>query len=207
LVGELKELRYIKSPLVEKAFLAVAREQFITEDNLRYAYVDNPLPILRGQTISAPSMIAIMLEEAELSPGTKILEIGTGSGFNAALLAEIVGQEYLTTIERYPELVEWGGGNLKRAGYSKVKVVLGDGTLGFEENAPYDCIMATAGAPRIPKSWIRQTKVGGKIVAPLGGSAFTQTLAIATRQEKEEVHIRWGTPCAFVPLVGAEGWK
>jgi len=207
LVIDLKREGYIKSAAVEKAFLGVRREEFVTEDNLRYAYSDTPLPILRGQTISAPSMIAIMLEEAGLNQGTKILEVGTGSGYNAALLAEIVGQENVTTIERYAELVEWGGGNLRRAGYDKVKVVLGDGTLGCEEGAPYDCIMATAGAPRIPRPWIRQTRVGGKIIAPIGGSSFTQTLAIAIRQEKEEVHIRWGTPCAFVPLVGAEGWK
>ena len=207
LVDELRREGYIKGGAVERAFLTVRREEFVTEDNLRYSYSDTPLPILRGQTISAPSMIAIMLEEAALCPGMRILEIGTGSGYNAALLSEIVGQENVITIERYPELVEWGGGNLKRGGYEGVKVVLGDGTLGFEECAPYDCIMATAGAPRIPKPWIRQTKVGGKIVVTIGGSSFTQTLAIAVRQEKEEVHIRWGTPCAFVPLVGEEGWK
>jgi protein-L-isoaspartate(D-aspartate) O-methyltransferase len=207
LIESLKREGYIKTAEVERAFLAVPREEFVTEDNRSYCYADNPLPILCGQTISAPSMIAIMLEEAEIRRGMKTLEIGTGSGYNAALLAELVGQENLLTIERYPELVEWGGGNLTRTGYGKVKVIMGDGTRGYEPEAPYDLIMATAGAPRIPKSWVAQTKVGGRIVAPIGSSTFTQTLAVAKRLEKEEVDIRWGTPCAFVPLVGAEGWR
>jgi len=207
LVEELKREGYITSPAVEKAFLAVRREEFVTEDNRRHGYIDSPLPILCGQTISAPSMIAIMLEEAELKQGMKVLEIGTGSGYNAALLAEIVGQENVVSVERFPELVEWGKGNLKRAGYEGVKVILGDGTLGWESDAPYDCIMATAGAPRIPRAWVMQTEVGGKIIAPIGKSHFTQTLAIATRLQTEDVDIRWGTPCAFVPLIGAEGWK
>jgi len=207
LADVLKREGYIRTEEVERAFLAVPREEFVTEEERAHCYGDHPLPILCGQTISAPSMIAIMLEEAELHRGMKLLEVGAGSGYNVALLAELVGQENLVTIERYPELVEWGGGNLKRMGYDKIKVILGDGTRGYEPEAPYDCIMATAGAPRIPKSWIAQTKVGGKIVAPIGSSTFNQTLAIATRLEKEEVEIQWGTPCAFVPLVGAEGWK
>jgi len=207
LVRRLKRERYIRSAKVERAFLAVPREEFVTEDNRNRSYIDSPLPILCGQTISAPSMIAIMLEEAELRRGMKTLEIGTGSGYNAALLSDIVGQENLLTIERYPELVDWGSGNLRRTGYDKIRVVLGDGTRGYEPEAPYDLIMATAGAPRIPKSWIVQTKVGGRIVAPIGSSTFTQTLAVATRLEKDEVDIRWDTPCAFVPLVGEEGWK
>ena len=207
LVRELKKEGYIKRSPVEKAFMAVRREEFVVEDTRSYSYSDTPLPIICGQTISAPSMIAIMLEEADLRPGMKVLEIGTGSGYNAALLAEIAGQDSITTVERFPELVEWGGSNLRRNGYDRVKVVLGDGTLGYEPAAPYDCIMATAGAPRIPRQWITQTRVGGRIVAPIGKSSFTQTLAIATRLQTEEVDIRWGTPCAFVPLIGAEGWR
>ena len=206
LVDALRREDYIRTSHVERAFRAVRREKFVTEDNRNYSYSDHPLPILCGQTISAPSMIAIMLEEADLRPGMKVLEIGTGSGYNAALLAEIVGQENLVTIERFPDLVDWGGGNLRQNGYEKVKIVLGDGTLGYEPGAPYDCIMATAGAPRIPRAWILQTKVGGRIVAPIGGSSFNQTLAIATRLKTEDVDVRWGTACAFVPLVGAEGW-
>jgi len=206
LVRMLKRSGYIYSQLVEKAFMTVKREEFVTQDNRRHSYIDSPLPIPCGQTISAPSMIAIMLEEAQLEPGMKVLEIGTGSGYNAALLAEIVGQENVITIERLQELGEWGQENLKRNGYECVKVVFSDGTLGYEPDAPYDCIMATAGAPKISKPWIRQTKVGGKIVAPIGRSSFSQTLAIATRLQTEEVDIRWGTPCAFVPMVGAEGW-
>lgn len=207
LVGELKRAGYITSPAVEKAFMAVRREDFVTEDNHRHSYIDSPLPILCGQTISAPSMIAIMLEEADLKEAMKVLEVGTGSGYNAALLSEIVGRENVISVERFPELVEWGKGNLKRAGYEGVKVVLSDGTLGWESEAPYDCIMATAGAPRMPRAWVMQTKVGGKIIAPIGKSHFTQTLAIATRLQTEDVDIRWGTHCAFVPLIGAEGWK
>jgi len=205
LVRDLVRSGYVSSPAVEHAFRSVPRERFVTPDRQNAAYADTPLPILQGQTISAPSMIAIMLEEAELRPGLKVLDVGTGSGYNAALLAAIVGAENVVSIERHAELLDFARENLEAAGYA-VRLVLGDGTLGYPPEAPYDRIVVTAGAPRIAKSWIAQTKVGGRIVVPVGRSTFSQTLVIATKTAEDKVVTREGTACAFVPLVGKEGW-
>ena len=206
LVAALERAGYVHSPAVHRAFLGVPREQFLTADLWSDAYDDSPLPIGAGQTISAPSMIAIMLEEARLVAGASVLEVGTGSGYNAALLAAIVGPRTIVSVERIPELAEFGRENLQRTGFGGVEVVVGDGTLGYPPRAPYDCIMATAGAPAIPRPWKEQTKVGGRIVAPIGRSTFNQVLVIATRAAGDRWDVREGTACAFVPLVGAEGW-
>lgn len=206
LVADLKRWGYIKTPAVERALITVPREEFIPEHRRNEAYDDMPLPIPYGQTISAPSMIAIMLEESALSKGLKVLEIGAGSGYNAALVAEIVGPEKVISIERYDELAEWGRQNLQRCGY-EVKVIVGDGSLGYAPESPYDRIIATAGAPRLPKSWIDQAVVGGMIIAPIGRSRFSQTLEIVTKVAEGNMEVRHGVPCAFVPLVGKEGWS
>ena len=205
LVRGLVRSGYVKSPAVEGAFRTVPRERFVTPDLQGDAYADTPLPIPLGQTISAPSMIAIMLEEADLRRGFKVLDVGTGSGYNAALLAAIIGAESVVSIERHAELLDFARGNLAAAGYA-VRLVAGDGTLGYPPEAPYDRIVVTAGAPRIAKSWIAQTKIGGRIVAPIGRSTFSQTLVIATKTAEDHVVTREGTACAFVPLVGKEGW-
>lgn len=207
LVASLERSGYVRDPSVRKAFLAVPREEFLSPDLRADAYVDSPLPIGAGQTISAPSMIAIMLEEARLASGDSVLEAGTGSGYNAALLASIVGPRNVVSVERISELAAFGRDNLRRTGFGDVEVVVGDGTLGYPPRAPYECIMATAGAPRLPAPWKDQTKVGGRIVAPIGRSTFTQVLTIATHGPGGRWDVREGTPCAFVPLVGAEGWR
>jgi len=206
LVEDLRREGCLRSPDLVRAFLAVPRELFVPEDVRRKSYVDTPLPIPMGQTISAPSMIAIMLEEAELRPGQKVLDVGTGSGYNAALLAEVVGAEHVVSIERHEGLLEYARGSLAAAGYSGIRLVAGDGTLGYELEAPYDRIVVTAGAPKLAKSWIRQTRIGGKIVAPVGRSSFSQILVIATKSAEDKVVEREGTPCAFVPLIGRDGW-
>ena len=205
LVARLERAGYIISPAVREAFLHVPRERFVPEDVRSSAYKDVPLPIGHGQTISAPSMIAIMLEEAALGPGEKVLEIGTGSGYTSALLAEIVGPGNVVSIERLRELEPFGRENLRSAGYD-VRVVLGDGTRGYPADAPYDCILATAGAPKMPKAWMDQTKVGGRVVAPIGRSRLSQILVTARRVAADKWEFKEGTPCAFVPLVGEEGW-
>lgn len=207
MVERLVRSGYIRDPQVREAFLAVPREAFILPDDREDAYADAPLPIGLGQTISAPSMIAIMLEEARLRPGERVLEIGTGSGYHAALLARIVGPSNVATIERHPALAAWGRSNLAAAGFGEVIVVVGDGSLGHPDRAPYDCIMATAGAPRIPDPWPPQLRPGGRIVAPIGGSRYGQVLVIATRQPDGTLRMRESTPCAFVPLVGARAWS
>ncbi len=206
LVARLEEWGYVKSPAVRAAFLKVPRERFVPEDLRGSAYDDAPLPIGQGQTISAPSMIAIMLEEAGLKPGESVLEIGAGCGYNAALLAELVGPDRVVSVERIPALAELARANLAACGY-RVDVVVGDGTLGHPPRAPYDCVIATAGAPRVPKPWKEQAKVGGRIVAPVGRSRLNQVLVTARRVSESKWEFKEGTACAFVPLIGAEGWR
>src|SRR3989441_9145544 len=206
LVERLEKWGYITSPAVRPAFLKVPRERFVPEDVRRSAYEDVPLPIGHGQTISAPSMIAIMLEEASLRPGEGVLEIGAGSGYNAALLAELVGPDRVVSVERIPELADLARANLGGCGY-RVEVVVGDGTMGYPPRAPYDCVFATAGAPRIPKPWMEQTKVGGRIVAPIGRSRLNQTLVTARKTSDSKWEYKEGAPGAFVPLIGSERWR
>jgi protein-L-isoaspartate(D-aspartate) O-methyltransferase len=196
---------YIRDPRVREAFLAVPRESFLVPEERAEAYRDTPLSIGHNQTISAPSMIAIMLEEARLQAGERVLEIGTGSGYHAALLAFLVGPRNVVSIERIDALAEIARSNLASVGSEEVTVVVGDGSLGYPDRAPYDCIMATAAAPRIPDSWASQLSSRGRIVAPTG-PRHGQVLAIATKTQDGRLDVREGTPCAFVPLVGAQAW-
>ncbi len=206
LVADLVRGREIRTEAVRQAFLRVPREEFVRPEDRRDAYDDTPLPIGHGQTISAPSMIAIMLEEADLQRGERILEIGTGSGYQAALTATLVGAERVVSIERIPELAAWGRLNLDRTGFGPVTVVTGDGSLGYAARAPYDAIVATAGAPRLPAAWPAQLSESGRIVAPVGESRYTQELLIARRRADGGLDLRRSTPCAFVPLVGQQAW-
>jgi len=205
MVDRLVASGYIRVARVRDAFLAVPREVFVPPEETEAAYEDTPLPIGRGQTISAPSMIAIMLEVGRLSPGERVLEVGTGSGYHAALLAHLVGPRNVTTIERHEALASRAKANLAACGLAEVTVVVGDGSLGYPERAPYDCIMATAGAPRIPQAWTEQLSAGGRIVAPIG-PLHGQVLVAATSRADGTLEIREDTPCAFVPLVGAQAW-
>ena len=205
MVERLLASRYIQDPRVRDAFLAVPRESFVRPEDADAAYEDVPLPIGRGQTISAPSMIAIMLEEARLVPGDRVLEIGTGSGYHAALVARMVGPQHVVSIERIPRLAERARSNLARAGLSDVTIVVGDGSLGYPERAPYDVVMATAGAPEIPDPWRLQLSSRGRIVAPIGPRSG-QVLIVANRKADGSLDVREGTPCAFVPLIGVRAW-
>jgi protein-L-isoaspartate(D-aspartate) O-methyltransferase len=207
LVEELSAEGVVKSAAVRDALLNVPRYLFVEERYRGYAHVDEPLPIPAGQTISAPHMVAIMLELAELEPGMNVLEVGTGSGWNAALISELVkGDVY--TIERIPELVRFARGNLRRAGCGdRVHVLLGDGTKGFPPRAPYDRIIVTAGAPRIPDPLIEQLKPGGKLLIPVGSYHLWQDLYVITKTGSGKVRKRrWGG-VAFVPLIGEHGWE
>jgi protein-L-isoaspartate(D-aspartate) O-methyltransferase len=195
----------IQEPRVREAFLAVPREAFLPPEERADAYHDTPLSIGHHQTISAPSMIAIMLEEARLRPGERILEIGTGSGYHAALLAFLVGPRNVVSIERLEALAERARSNLASVGLGEVTVVVGDGSLGYPDRAPYDGIMATAAAPRIPDPWAAQLSSRGRIVAPVG-PRHGQVLVVATKRADGGLDVREGTPCAFVPLVGAQAW-
>lgn len=206
LVHDLVRSGYIRSDAVRDAFRRVPREAFVSPRDRDRAYVDTPLPIPYGQTISAPSMVAIMLEEAALKESERVLELGAGSGYHAALIACLVGAENVVTVERIPELAEWGRANLAAAGFPAVRVVTGDGSLGFPDGAPYACILATAGAPRLPAAWARQLGPHGRIVAPIGSSRNEQVLAVATRQPDGSLDVRYATACAFVPLIGEDAW-
>lgn len=208
LVAILKDLGYIRSPKVERAMLVVPRELFVPDDVREYAYDDRPLPIGYGQTISAPSIVAHMTELLDPRPGDKVLEIGTGSGYQAAILAEIVTPGgHVWSIERIPELAEFARRNLERTGYSdRVTVIVGDGSLGYEPAAPYDKIMVTAAAPRVPEPLIKQLKPGGRLVAPIGPLPF-QVLTIVDKREDGSLEIRRDLEVVFVPLIGEYGWK
>ncbi len=211
-VEYLVRLGYVKSEKVKKALLNVPREEFVPEPYREFAYDDHPLPIGYGQTISAIHMVAIMTEALDPVPGDKVLEIGTGSGYQAAVLAEIVAKMdpskrgHVYTIERIPELAEFARRNLERTGYSEyVTVIVGDGTLGYPEEAPYDRILITAAAPDIPKPLIEQLKEGGRIVAPVG-DLYVQRLVIADKVGGV-LRRRYGIECVFVPLIGKYGWR
>ncbi|WP_440059037.1 protein-L-isoaspartate O-methyltransferase [Thermogladius sp. 4427co] len=212
-VESLEREGYLKNKLVKKALLSVPRELFVPEKYREYAYVDSPLPIGYGQTISAIHMVAIMTEALDPLPGMRVLEIGTGSGYQAAVLAEIVAKEdpslkgHVYTVERIPELAEFARRNIERAGYRNyITVVVGDGSKGLPEYAPYDRIIVTAAAPSVPKPLIDQLKPGGKLVIPVG-DLYIQRLLILEKKHDGELSFKWGIDCVFVPLIGEYGWK
>ncbi|MEM2889909.1 MAG: protein-L-isoaspartate O-methyltransferase [Candidatus Hadarchaeum sp.] len=207
LIERLVKWGYLTKSEVIEAFKKVPRHEFVPENLKKYSYADQPLPIGHGQTISAPSMIAIMLESLDLRRGQRVLEIGTGSGYNAALIAEIVGSDgEIFTMERIPELAEFGRSNLEKTGYGRVRVIIGDGTCGYEEGAPWDRILVTACAPEIPKPLIEQLKIGGRLGAPIGQHYMFQTWTVVEKREKKTIVHEYGG-CSFVPLVGKYGWK
>jgi protein-L-isoaspartate(D-aspartate) O-methyltransferase len=217
LVRRLKEQGIIRSKKVELSFLNVPREEFVWPDTKNQAYLDTPLPLGNtGQTISAPHMVAIMLEELDLEKGDRVLEIGTGSGYNAALMAYIVSdgkkdkEGKVITIERIKDLVIFAENNINRTTFSEyVKIVYGDGTIGYppyEEKEIYDKIIITAAAPRFPKILIKQLKVGGIILAPIG-DLFTQTLTKGIKRADGTIDVKEDIECIFVPLIGENGYK
>lgn len=190
---------------VAEAMKKVPRHLFIPPAYRSEAYVDSPLPIGKGQTISAPHMVAIMCELLDLKEGEKVLEVGAGCGYHAAVVAEIVGKSgRIIAIERIPELAEVAKRNLEALGYDNIVVIVGDGSKGYEEEAPYDKIYVTASAPKIPEPLIEQLKLGGKLVIPVGD--FTQYLYVVEKDEEGMVKKEnWGA-VRFVPLVGEYGF-
>jgi len=195
--------RGISDELVIRAMRKVPRHKFVPKEMQTSAYDDCALPIGEGQTISQPYMVAIMTEKLGLSGGEKVLEVGTGSGYQSAVLAEIAKEVY--TIEKVPALAERSRNMLQGLGYKNITVIAGDGTEGLKEKSPFDGIIVTAGAPEIPKPLTEQLSEGGKLVIPVG-DVFSQTLMVATKH-KGDIKIEESIGCVFVPLIGKYGWK
>lgn len=193
----------IRDPRVLDAFLNTPRERFVPSDERALAYVDGPLPIGLGQTISQPYMVAAMTEALELTGTERALEIGTGSGYQAAILARLVRE--LVTIERHEALSGHAEYVLKQLGVDNVTCRVGDGTLGAADLAPFDAIVVTAGAPIAPPPLLEQLADGGRLVIPVGGHGI-QVLTRYRRVE-EDILSEPLMDCMFVPLIGAHGWE
>lgn len=195
--------RGIKDKKVISAFLKVPREEFVPESLKEYAYDDRPLSIGEGQTISQPYIVALMTESLKLKGDEKVLEIGTGSGYQSAILAEIGCKVY--SVERIEILAERAKKILEKLGYD-VKIKVGDGTLGWKEYAPYDRIIVTAAGPEIPESLLLQlSEDEGRLIMPVG-DRFVQDLILVIKKGNKIERINLGG-CQFVPLIGKEGWK
>ncbi len=191
--------RDITDPKVLEIMGRVPRQLFVDPSLKSQAYADHPLPIGEGQTISQPYIVALMTQILQIKPGERVLEIGTGSGYQAAVLAELTDQVY--TIEIQESLAKQAARRLKELGYDKVQVKYGDGYLGWEEFAPFDAIIVTAAADHIPPALIKQLKEGGRLVLPLGSTTYFQTLTLLTKKNGQiETQNLLGV--AFVPLTG-----
>lgn len=203
MVNEQLIYRGIKNQRVLDAFLKIERHQFIPEELKASAYADFPVPIGKGQTISQPYIVALMTEYLDLSGQEKVLEVGTGSGYQTAILAELAKEVY--SIERFANLTQKAERVLKELGYTAVKIKVDDGSLGWREFAPFDRIIITAASPRIPLPLTEQLKENGKLILPLGES-FSQVLTLVEKKGDrfESTSI---CDCVFVPLVGRYGWK
>ena len=195
--------RGISDSRVLNVFRKVERHKFVPKEFTNSAYGDHPLPIGGNQTISQPFIVALMTESLGLTGREKVLEIGTGSGYQTAILAELASEVY--SIERIPSLAETAAQILSGLGYVNVNIAVKDGSLGWPEHAPYDVIMVTASCPAKPSTLLEQVKEGGKLVAPIG-AAFGQVLTLFTKK-KDSVISSELCGCMFVPLIGKEGWN
>lgn len=202
MVDEQLARRGISDERVLEAMGRVPRELFVQERDRRKAYRDMPLSIGHGQTISQPYMVALICQTAEVGDGDRVLDIGTGSGYQAAVLAELGAK--VDTVERIPELAERAREHLVAAGYDDVEVHVGDGSVGLPEHGPYDAIVVAAAAPAMPESLYEELRERGRLVVPVGGPEG-QRLELIVRSPEGPAVVR-SVPCRFVPLVGAEGF-
>jgi protein-L-isoaspartate(D-aspartate) O-methyltransferase len=221
LIAYFKTIRVAKTPKVFEAFLQVPREEFVLPAQRKKSYDDHPLPLLEKQTISAPHMCVMLLEslwpgKPDFPCGEKILEIGTGSGYQAALLAEMVAPStkkkeewgHVFTMERFERLAEFARANLERTGYTeRITIFDGDGTLGYPEEAPFDQILVTAASPNVPPPLIAQLKEGGHLVLPVGSKRFNQVLLRVEKRKNGKITQTELGGVAFVPLIGKHGWE
>ena len=202
MVREQLAARDISDPRLLAAMCRVPRASFMPSDQRSVAYEDNAAPVACGQTISQPYIVGLMTQALSLTGSESILEIGTGSGYQAAILAELAG--HVVTVERHAELAAMAVHTLDELGYDNVEVVIGDGSLGWPEQAPYDRIMVTAAAPECPPALTEQLIDGGILVIPLGGR-YNQTVD-RFEMRGGKLHCTHLCPCRFVPLLGDQGW-
>jgi len=195
--------RGIRDERVLAAMGKVPRENFVAPEFAREAYADGPLPIGAGQTVSQPYMVAAMVEALDVQPTDRVLEVGTGTGYEAAVLGELAAEVW--TIERHAELADKARAILAELGYRNVHVICGDGSLGLPEQAPFDKILVAAGAPHAPPSLIAQLAEGGRLAVPVGNRVEQQLQVV--RKIGGEIMTTSHVLCCFVPLVGAEGWE
>jgi protein-L-isoaspartate(D-aspartate) O-methyltransferase len=197
--------RGVLDPAVLKAMRDIPREKFVPPEIREFSYSDNPLPIGEGQTISQPYIVALMTEAMEISPGDRVLEIGTGSGYAAAVLSRIALEVY--TVERIKRLVRIARNRLKKLGYTNVHVLHGNGTLGWPQQAPYNAIVVTACGPEIPQALLDQLTAGGRLIIPIGPIPGFQSLIRVRKVSEKDYEQEDLGDVSFVPLIGAAGWE
>ena len=199
------EARGIRDPTILDAFRSVPREAFVSEEQRQWAYEDHPLPIEAGQTISQPYIVALMIAAAGAGSGQRVLEIGSGSGYAAAVLGRIAGK--VIGIERQHDLVEVARERLKRLDYSNVRIIEGDGTRGCPEEAPFDAILVAASGSHVPRALLDQLAPGGRLVMPVGGPGSVQKLIKVTKVKDGHFEQTDLGEVRFVPLIGEQGWR
>jgi protein-L-isoaspartate(D-aspartate) O-methyltransferase len=197
--------RGIADQAILDAFLAVPREAFVGPDYAHLAYGDHPLPIEAGQTISQPYIVGLMIQAAGIKSGDKVLEVGAGSGYAAAVISRIAGK--VIAIERQHDLIEIARERIRRLGYDNIEIVEGDGTKGCPDHAPFDAILAAASGSHVPKPLIEQLADGGRIVMPVGDPGWVQELVKVTKGPNGQLIQENLGSVRFVPLIGEEGWK
>jgi protein-L-isoaspartate(D-aspartate) O-methyltransferase len=196
--------RGIRSETLLAALRDVPREAFVPEAMKPFAYEDRPLPIEAGQTISQPYIVALMIDAAGIAPDSRVLEIGAGSGYAAAVLGRIAAS--VIAIERHDELADLAAARMARLGYANVRIVTGDGSAGWPDGAPYDAILAAASGSHVPEPLKLQLIVGGRLVMPVGAPGGGQSLVRVTRLGEDDFEQEDLAPVRFVPLIGREGW-
>lgn len=197
--------RGIKADRLLEAMRAVPRELFVPEAVRDFAYEDGPLPIEAEQTISQPYIVAAMIEAAEVSPGDRVLEVGAGSGYAAAVIGRIAAE--VIAIERHQELVELARARMARLGYDNVRILAGDGSEGLPREAPFEAILCAASGSHVPEALINQLAIGGILVMPVGEPNAVQNLVKVVRRGEEDFDRQDLGPVRFVPLIGAQGWS
>lgn len=196
--------RGVGDPRLWAAMRAVPRERFVPEDVRSLAYEDRPLPVEAGQTISQPYIVARMIEAGAISPEDRVLEVGAGSGYAAAVMSRLAAHVF--AVERIAELAALAEGRMKALGYDNVSIGLGDGTAGWAEEAPFDAILVAAGGPGVPPPLREQLAIGGRLVMPVGDGGEQQLVRLI-RKDEEEFDLTVLEAVRFVPLIGAHGWK